>query len=554
MTWWHYLLLANLYLLLFYGFYALFLRRETFFQLNRIYLIGAAILSFLIPVIQSDWVKHLFITQKVQQTLYSINPMVVYQFGPEKTNSLTIGQIVLTIYVLGIIFLSLRLVWQLALVQYTLREAEPSAAYSFFNELKVGEDVENREVVEAHEQVHMRQWHSADILLTELVMIFNWFNPVVYFYRQAIKHIHEFIADSKAVNAGTSKAEYAMLLLSQSFTAPAHQLVNPFFSQSLLKQRIQMLQKNRSKRVALVKYGLSAPLFALMLVLSSATINDSKVVNKLHDKAIDIFLTQPEQLIENYNLTELAKKTVPQTTKTAMLKRDSSTMHYNPTIGGNKNESNVVFTAVEKVPEFPGGIDAFYRFLGQNVSYPVEMRKNGVEGRVMVQFIVEKDGSLSNIKSVRDKGYGSGEEAVRVMELSPRWHPGIQNGNPVRVQYTVPIVFSLNDKSALIIKDTLTNVTITNSTRPQILAFKYSRPDNDSGKVLSKLIFKSTGEGKPLLIMDGKEINALQLQTMNVHNIKSINVVKDADAAIYGSKADAGVILITTMKSSSIFK
>jgi beta-lactamase regulating signal transducer with metallopeptidase domain len=90
-------------------------------------------------------------------------------------------------------------------------------------------------------------------------MIINWFNPVVYLYRFAIKHIHEYIADRQAIKAGNDKAEYALLLLSQTFNAPAHQLVNPFYNHSLLKQRIMMLQKNKSQRIKLLKYGCRHP-------------------------------------------------------------------------------------------------------------------------------------------------------------------------------------------------------------------------------------------------------------------------------------------------------
>ncbi len=103
MTWWHYLLLVNIYLLLFYGFYVVLLRKETFFQLNRVYLVSAALLSFFIPLIQADWVKNLFITQQVQYTIYS-NPVMLYHFKPIRDTHITIGQIWLIIYLAGILF------------------------------------------------------------------------------------------------------------------------------------------------------------------------------------------------------------------------------------------------------------------------------------------------------------------------------------------------------------------------------------------------------------------------------------------------------------------
>ncbi|HEY8927546.1 MAG TPA: M56 family metallopeptidase, partial [Mucilaginibacter sp.] len=296
MTGWQYLLLVNIYLLLFYGFYVLLLRKETFFQLNRLYLVSAALLSFFIPMIQSDWVQNLFITQQVQHTIYS-SPLVVYQFRPVIAHTqITIGQIVMVVYLTGIGALVGRFIWQMVVLNKMINKPDSELAYSFFKKIKLAPHQQDNKVIAAHEHVHAKQWHSADVLLIEAVMIINWFNPVVYLYRYAIKHIHEFIADRQAVRYGTSKSDYALLLLSQTFNAPAHQLVNPFYNHSLLKQRIMMLQKNKSNRIALIKYGLSAPLFILMLILSSATISDSKTVNLVNKKAEQVF-SRPANII-----------------------------------------------------------------------------------------------------------------------------------------------------------------------------------------------------------------------------------------------------------------
>jgi protein TonB len=102
-----------------------------------------------------------------------------------------------------------------------------------------------------------------------------------------------------------------------------------------------------------------------------------------------------------------------------------------------------IFTAVEIIPSFPGGIEKFYKFLQYNIRYPGEAVTKNVQGKVFISFIVEKDGSLTDIKVVRAIGGGCDEEAVRVMKLSPNWNPGIQNNRPVRVAYTMPISFTL---------------------------------------------------------------------------------------------------------------
>jgi TonB family protein len=420
MSWWQYLLLVNIYLLLFYGFYVLLLRKETFFQLNRLYLVSAALLSFMIPVMQANWVQNLFITQQVKYTLYS-SPVLVYHFKPIEESPVSIGQILLFLYLAGIVFLSGRLIWQLFKLKKVISEPVSDVSYSFFKKVRLNADGEENAAIATHEDVHAKQWHSADVLLIELVMIINWFNPVVYFYRRAIKHIHEFIADRHAVKAGTDKADYAMLLLSQTFHTPSHDLVNAFFNKSLLKERIIMLQKNNSHRMALVKYGLSAPLFILMMVLSSATINNSDTITVINTKADKVFSTPASKV------TEITIDEPPKADERMVAAADTTP----------------VYTAVERLPEFPGGLEAFGKFLASNIKYPASAREQKIQGRVIITFVVERDGSLSNERVVRGITGDLDNEALRVMKLSPQWKPGTQGNRPVRVQYSVPISFAL---------------------------------------------------------------------------------------------------------------
>ncbi|HEY2582252.1 MAG TPA: TonB family protein [Mucilaginibacter sp.] len=108
-----------------------------------------------------------------------------------------------------------------------------------------------------------------------------------------------------------------------------------------------------------------------------------------------------------------------------------------------EEDPNKIFTSVEQVPEFPGGIEKFYAYLSKSIRYPAVARENGTQGRVIVSFVCEKDGSLTDIKVARGIGDGCDEEAVRVLRASPKWKPGIQNGRAVRVAYSVPISFTL---------------------------------------------------------------------------------------------------------------
>lgn len=424
MSWWHYLLLVNIYLCLFFCFYGLLLRRETFFQLNRVYLVGTAILSFFIPLIHSDWVQNLFLTRQVQYSIYGATAVTIADITPIKDNPLTVGEVLGVLYGIGVLLLIARLLIQLVMLRKVINDPSPKVSYSFFNKIKVGQEIDGHEVIHNHELVHARQFHSADVLIIEAVMIINWFNPIVYLYRNAIKHVHEFIADKHTLDAGTNKADYAMLLLSQTFEAPAHGMVNPFFNHSLLKQRIIMLQKNRSQRIKLIKYGLSAPLFVLMLILSSATISDSKtvkIINAKADAVLESSVTGKYKLLtddvqpDEHHGNAAAVDTVP---------------------GKSKFIVNVM-------PAFPGGDKAFGQFLAKHVKYPADARNNKVQGRTVITFMVDKDGSLSDFKVAKAVGSGIDEEAIRVLKLSPKWRPGTSNGKPVSSEMSVPVNFTL---------------------------------------------------------------------------------------------------------------
>jgi TonB family protein len=544
MTGWHYLLLVNIYLLLFYGFYVLLLRNETFFQLNRIYLVAASLLSFFIPMIQSNWVKDLFITKEVQLTIYN-SPLTIYQFQPIQHTQITFGQVIAAIYLAGMTFLVGRFIWQMIVLNKIINQPDSAIAYSFFKKVKLGTRHADNPVIAAHEHVHANQWHSADVLLIEAVMIINWFNPVVYLYRFAIKHIHEYIADRQALKSGTNKSDYALLLLSQTFNTPVHQLVNPFYNHSLLKQRIIMLQKNKSHRIALVKYGLSAPLFILMLALSSATISNSKTVGLVNKKAEQVFLTpasitEPQIILDS---TTVVRNTVAGEKEDAVaIKRAGQIMLSDPI----SKPTDKIFTAVERVPEFPGGLEAFAGYLNKNIRYPAQARESGVQGRVIIGFIVEEDGSLSQVHVMRGVEEDLDKEAQRVIAKSPNWTPGLQNGKPVRVAYSVPISFTLEvsnpspvntEESSSTQKASLKTVTIVSKT-------------DTNKKVMLDL---NTIKGKPLYILDGKEVD--NVKVMNPNDIESISVLKDKTAtAIYGEKGANGVILISSKKDSFKYK
>jgi len=406
-----YIVLANLFLSAFFGLYVLLLKKETFFQVNRAYLLSALLLSFALPFIHTDWLGQSAIAEQIKYSVIA-KPIDVFASQPTEASSLTFFQIVSGIYLIGIIGFSLYLFIKLLAVKKIIFNSDTQSSYSFFKRIYLSESNSSNQLISEHEHIHAAQWHSVDVLLMEIVIVFNWFNPLVYLFRKELKNVHEFIADEGAIKLSGSKKDYAMLLFSQTFETPINNLVNPFFNQKLLKQRIMMIQKNKSRKSSKWKYLLSAPLIVLMLILSAATIKKTS--------------------------TMLASSPIADTTKKYKI-----TIAKSPIPSTNKNYQGPVFTAVENEPTYPGGQQKLNAFLQQNIKYPAEMRQKKVEGKVFVSFIVEKDGSLNELKVLHEPGYGSGQEALRVLGRSPKWTPGIQNGHKVRVQYVLPINFSL---------------------------------------------------------------------------------------------------------------
>jgi hypothetical protein len=275
MNWPSYLLQINIYLVLFYAFYTLVLQSETFFKWNRIFLVASGSLSFLIPAIQLNWAKSLsskeiMLVKEVITINSDTKPEVHLLSNQLAADSITTGEYFAVIYFLGVFVCLCKFAWQL------LREVQ---AQSFFRRIKVSDNLPSKDLIVQHEEVHARQFHSADVIYFELLSIINWFNPVVYAYKKSVKYIHEFIADEEVSNK-SNKSDYALLLISNAFGIKKEQLTNNFYNQSFLKKRITMLHKMKSRKTALLKYGLSAPLFVGMLIFSSATIEKSKMVQK----------------------------------------------------------------------------------------------------------------------------------------------------------------------------------------------------------------------------------------------------------------------------------
>ena len=427
MSFMHYILQVNIYLLVFYGFYRIFLSKETYFMLNRLYLISAGILSLAIPFIRFEWLTSQPAAQPVYTTVGQVSDYISMVIVPDQQNFLSLGTVLSLIYLSGIAVFLIRFIIKLVKLKMLLTKTTKGTAFSFLGKKVIDKELPQYRTIENHEDTHIKQLHSLDILLFELIGILNWFNPVIYFYKHTIKNIHEYLADEEAANFQGNKEQYALLLLSSALGVSPGNLTNSFFNKSLIKKRIYMLHKQRSTKTAILKYGLFLPLFATTLVMSSATIRNNQ---EIQDAAETVLLSQS---IEAVNPTDLVNS-IKTIVAPRSVRLDTGKIHS--------------FTSLDQQPTFPGGMEQFYKYLKSTVVYPELAKTNKIEGKVFLSFVVEKDGTLANIKVDRKLGGGTDEEAVRVLSVSPRWIPGLINGQPVRVKYNIPISFKLPAEQA----------------------------------------------------------------------------------------------------------
>ena len=282
MNWLYYLLEANLYLAAFYIMYKLLLQRSTFYNSNRYFLILSVAAAFTIPLMQLGFLKPPILLEN-DLTPYEIPLETIEIATVEKAPALTTQDYVVYGYLIFALVLSLKFIFSISKIvkiylhgnkrklnNYTLVELTTEhTAFSFFNILFIHPEMAKNNAVLRHEIIHIKQKHSWDIILLELLKICCWFNPVVYLMKTDLTLLHEYIADEKTTAANISKHEYAMFLIENSMAAYSSSLVNQLFNQSILKSRINMLNKEKTANWARLKYLLAVPLGAGLLCAST---------------------------------------------------------------------------------------------------------------------------------------------------------------------------------------------------------------------------------------------------------------------------------------------
>ena len=463
---------------LFLAVYQLWFRKETFFNINRIYLISTALLAFVLPFIQFE----LFENQiPLRENMFFLPEVVVTaeasEVAPAPVPQETDWSIYLLLYAAGVFFSTGMLFRKYQEIQRYFRfkrknDTTPKmitipnsdAAFTFMGTIFIGENInaEAKAHIMAHEEVHLKHWHGLDLMLFELMRVVFWFNPLVYIYQNKLAEIHEFIADAQAMRKTEMKAYYNQLL-NTAFGTQHISFINTFFNHSLIKKRIVMLQKQSKQRAGL-KYLVLIPVIAGILTYVGCTDDNGLAENKaaltLEEQVADLEATldakeeisiEERKLVSNL-LNKANQKALPPPPPPPSLNEDAVIEVVETQ--SQKEINDVPFAVVEEVPVFPGCeslqtnaerkkcmSEQVSQLINANFNTKVgeELQLKGVQ-RIYTRFRINENGDIVDIES-RASVPELEKEAERVVSLLPKITPGKHKGKNVGVLYSLPIVF-----------------------------------------------------------------------------------------------------------------
>ena len=508
-------------LAVFYMFYRLMLARETFHRVNRIILLLTAVASFVLPLCVIT-IHETVTMQRAAQV--AVGSFQVDMMDEEPATPL--WQIVLPIlFIIGMMVTLVHTLSSLFRIIRIIRHSErypqtdgtticvtgnaSLAPFSWMHYIVMNRsDYETSDAaILAHERGHIRLHHSWDLLLVDTLTALQWFNPAMWMLRSDLRAIHEYEADAAVLSQGINARQYQYLLITKAAGIGGYSLANGI-SHSTLKNRINMMLHTKSNRRSLLKLLALLPIVGIALA-----VNAEKVVDVRYEESQKGIAEKKAETAAAFTTT-LKYDTIPGETFTA--------------VGTFEPVQGDVFDVVEEMPQYPGGPQALFKFLGENVHYPAEAEKAGIQGRVIATFVVEKDGSISQPTIVKSVDPLLDAEAIRVISAMPNWKPGKQNGKVVRVKYTVPLSFNL-DGGGEAVEDHLCR---------------------EDGTIVEIDIEKGdTAILRPLFIVDGEVMEGKKVYAINSKTIERYYMQNGQEAIDkYGDKAKDGVILITLKK------
>ena len=516
-----YILKSSVCLVVFYLFYRLLLSRETFHRFNRVALLSILLLSCLLPLVEVTVEEQTEVHQTMmtlEQWLMLADMMNTADATDLQVEEVTVTwiQVALLVYLAGILLFALRNGYSLlklgGLLKFGRKENlskyidegekvtlivhdRDIAPFSWMKYIVISKkdlDENGREIL-IHELAHIQNRHSWDLLVADICIFFQWFNPASWLLKQELQNIHEYEADETVIEKGVDAKQYQLLLIKKAVGTRLYSMANSF-NHSSLKKRITMMLKEKSSPWARLKYLYVLPLAAIAITafarpevsteldeISAVKVNDLTAIVKAEEVKSAEILSEDGIKVKGRVLDEeyssgiiganvlIKGSTIGTVTdeegrfelpveagnvlqisfagyKTVEVKVSADEKEQDIVIvmsGEKPSAGGQVFQIAEEMPSFPGGIDECMRYIARHVKYPAISIENGAQGIVSVRFIIEKDGSISNPKIAQGVDEYLDKEAMRVIMSMPKWKPGKQRGVAVRTQFTLPVKFRL---------------------------------------------------------------------------------------------------------------
>lgn len=472
-------------MVVFYLLYKLAMSRDTYHRFNRITLLSLMVMSLLLPLVQlrlSD--SHAGITELGNMVTSDAVDYLVATDAP--AIDVPVVVILFVVYVAGVLFFLVR---EICLYSALVREMhrgrdmgrqdgmriivvdEAVSPFSWFDNIVISRKdyEENPREILTHEKAHARRYHSVDVLFCDFVLIFQWFNPAAWLMKAELKNVHEYEADEAVINQGVNASDYQLLLIRKAVGDRFYSMANNL-NHSLLKKRIAMMLTKKSNPWSRAKVLIAAPLAAIAIV-AFASPEVKALSDEVHD-GIDV-------------------------------------------VGYAGNASEALNIA-DVMPRFPGGEQKMMEYISKQIRYPKEARDKKIEGRVVVGFVVKKDGSITDVAIRKGVSPELNDEAVRVVAGMPKWTPGMENGEAVDVKYVLPVTFRLTGHKAA------------------------------SGAKAASVV-----DDNLYIVIDGKHVTPEELNALAPTNIESMQVIKEKTALEKLGRDAAkaqGAIVIKTKK------
>lgn len=415
-----YMIKAAVYMAGFYIVYRLLLSRDTMYGRNRSFILLSVISALILPSITITTARPINIP------VFSRILSEIFVTGTENKSSSSVLDItglsgynwLFLIYIAGVVLSGLKLIIDFTELIFLISHHKTrgshiirfhgfnTAGFSAFGHIFANNRLTSEEADEIikHEQNHLNHHHSLDIVFIEIVKAVQWFNPFIHLFSRSLRAVHEYQADEECITLGMSVNNYQKLLFNQAFKSKVFTITNSFSNPSLIKKRMIMMTKKRSRAMANLKLLMVLPVIAaVMFFISSCTQS-----NKPADAGIEVAPPPPPP----------------------------------PPVA--EPGSDTPFEAVDEMPVFKGGDAALMQYIAENTKYPEASKTKGTQGKVIVRFAVEKDGSIGKVSVLKGVDPELDMEAMRVVKSLPAFEkPGVKDGKAVAVWYAIPINYTL---------------------------------------------------------------------------------------------------------------